>query len=315
MTIEKFNSGHIEEAAKIAVDNYKNQRSYAAALPDEDYYSIICDKISITAEKGIGIAALQGGKLAGYMVFMEPWDNHFGLVRGTFSPIHAHGALNGAGEKLYSKMYQNIAEIMVKGGIYSHALDMYASDKKSLASFVLNGFGIRCFAAVRPMEKLEADYGDYEYKELKRGEFGSILPLVNLLANHLRKSPSFMNFKEFSEDGFEKAYSKRECRIFGAYDKGRLIAYLETCGEGENFTCFHPHTQNICGAYLYPEYRGKGIYEGLMNFAIEIFSGEGYKRLAVDGETLNPTAKNFWGKYFDIYTYGIIRRIDERIKL
>ena len=31
------------------------------------------------------------------------------------------------------------------------------------------------------------------------------------------------------------------------------------------------------------------------------------------GETLNPTALNFWGKHFDHYTYSFARRIDERI--
>ena len=34
-----------------------------------------------------------------------------------------------------------------------------------------------------------------------------------------------------------------------------------------------------------------------------------------DCETLNPTALNFWGKYFDPYTYSFARRIDERIKM
>lgn len=35
--------------------------------------------------------------------------------------------------------------------------------------------------------------------------------------------------------------------------------------------------------------------------------------MGVDYETLNPTALNFWTKYFKPCTYFFARRIDERI--
>ena len=62
-----------------------------------------------------------------------------------------------------------------------------------------------------------------------------------------------------------------------------------------------------------PGHRGSGVYDSLLAFVIDTLKHEDYKRLGVDCETLNPTALRFWGKYFSVYTYGLIRRIDERI--
>ena len=50
-----------------------------------------------------------------------------------------------------------------------------------------------------------------------------------------------------------------------------------------------------------------------MNYAITVLKEEGYTRLGVDFESINPTARGFWLKYFSAYTHGVVRRIDERI--
>lgn len=60
-------------------------------------------------------------------------------------------------------------------------------------------------------------------------------------------------------------------------------------------------------------YKRKEIYQSLLAFVLETLKKDGIKRLRVDCETTNPTALRFWNKYFDSYTYGFVRRLDERI--
>ena len=72
---------------------------------------------------------------------------------------------------------------------------------------------------------------------------------------------------------------------------------------------------HICGAYIYPEYRGTGIYNNLLAYVIDKLKKEKYKRCGVDFESINPNANRFWLKYFIPYTYSLTRRIDERIKV
>lgn len=51
----------------------------------------------------------------------------------------------------------------------------------------------------------------------------------------------------------------------------------------------------------------------MLDYAVDILEKEGYTRLGVDFESINPTADRFWSKYFAAYTQGVVRRIDERI--
>lgn len=44
---------------------------------------------------------------------------------------------------------------------------------------------------------------------------------------------------------------------------------------------------------------------------IETLEAEGWTHLGVDYESINSTAAHFWPKYFEPYTSGVVRRIDE----
>ncbi len=93
-----------------------------------------------------------------------------------------------------------------------------------------------------------------------------------------------------------------------------VIAFIEFTHSGENFTCDHPKTINICGAYLYPAHRGQGIYKTLLSYALGELKKDSYVRCGVNFESINPAADAFWMKYFTPYTYSVTRRIDERIR-
>ena len=49
----------------------------------------------------------------------------------------------------------------------------------------------------------------------------------------------------------------------------------------------------------------------LVNYAMGVLRAEGYFKLGVDYESINPTAWGFWNKYFTAYTYSLTRRIVE----
>ncbi|MBE5968004.1 MAG: hypothetical protein E7255_13750 [Lachnospiraceae bacterium] len=91
----------------------------------------------------------------------------------------------------------------------------------------------------------------------------------------------------------------------------KLTAFVEVTSNGENFVTEVDTMSNICGAFCLPEYRGKNIYQNLLNFTIAKLEGEGYKILGVDFKSFNPTVYSFWLKYFIAYTNSVVRRIDE----
>lgn len=266
-------------------------------------------------EHHLGIVAIETGELVGFFTCHNPINNHFGTTMGAFSPIHAHGAIKNNRKRIYSQMYRQAAQKWVNNGILSHAIALYAHDAEALHCFFWNGFGLRCVDAIRDVTPVICgEFPDYTFDELPVGEIAQIVPLKNLLSQHLQNTPMFIPIFLIRDAAEIKAeYEHRRSRYFVARDKGKTIAFIEIMQSGENFACNDPQMINICGAYLLPEYRGKGIYTKLLAVMLKTIQLEGYSRCGVDFESLNPAARGFWMKHFTAYTNSVVRRIDERI--
>jgi GNAT superfamily N-acetyltransferase len=316
MNIVDFDRSHIEAAMKIALENYEEERRQVTILPE----MVKVPDLTCFAENHLGVAALEGNRLIGYLCAYEPLRDVFGTtnVKGTFSPIHGHGNIGENRDRIYSYMYQAAAVKWVKEGIISHAIGLYAHDREAERSFFYNGFGLRCIDALRPMEEI-SPYGadrsgsddSIRFIELPKQELGILLKLHNALIEHLGSSPIFMCFPPMDEEELYKRAGD-DIRYFAAKKQEHYIAYVKVGKYGENFVTEDGNMQNICGAYCIPEYRGRGVYPGLISYMIKILKMEGYTRLGVDCESFNPNARGFWLKHFTGYTHSVVRRIDEK---
>lgn len=316
ITIEKFTEKHISEAVKLALGELEAERKYCPDLPAENFGESLTGVIGWLSSQPFGKAAVCDGKLVGYLLFAGPWDGFFGDVKGVFSPLGGSAfsyEYKNRG-RLASQLFSSAAEDFVKNGAYSCALSRYAHDEETAKSFVLNGFGIRCSDAVREVSKLTLPYGSdgISFSELPLSEFERIRNLRNGLVKHLENAPIFC---PTDMERYEQWFHKENMRVFVAKKDGEIIGFISLDDEAENFITEYDNMKNICGAYFDENYRGKGIAQGLLGFIRDTLKSEGVTHLGVDCETLNPTALNFWGKYFVPYTYSFARRIDERIVL
>lgn len=319
MEIEVFNNSHIEEAGEIARENYEEERRHNLLLPEIGELP----GLSFFAEIGLGVAAMEGNRMIGFLCAWPPREDAFGTtgVKGTFVPIHAHGVRSGlpatVRERIYSRLYQAAAEIWVKEGILSHGISIYTHDAPALTSFFTNGFGMRCIDAIRSLEELPpkevvlSQGRQVDYQELPREEWGKLLEMHNALRAHLGCSPVFMKFPSITE---EELYQEtgEDTRYFAAVLNGQCIAYMKLGKTAETFVSDIDSMMNICGAYCLPDFRGNGIYHNLLSFLIETLKKDGYCYLGVDMESFNPNARGFWRKHFIEYTNSVVRRIDDK---
>ena len=168
--------------------------------------------------------------------------------------------------------------------------------------------------AIRPMETIDCVPCDgYEFLELSKADYASVYPLHLALNEHYCSSPFFMNRKPDTLEEFLTFSERNKERYFVAKKKGELCAYLEVSNEGETFVASGDAYRHIMGAYCVPEHRGRGVYQKLLNLVINTLEAEGYTKLGVDFESINPSGSGFWLKYFNAYTNSVVRRIDERI--
>ena len=310
--IVDFNKSHIEEAKKLALLNYNEEWHAVKDLP---YVDEVPD-LNGFVKNELGVAMFDNDTMIGFLCCHDPWENAFTTAaRGTFSPIHAHGAIFKDRSAVYKKLYQAAAEKWVKKGISSHSMGLYAHDAGAIDAFFHYGFGLRCIDAIRPLTVLECTACDSHigFEEIPKHEEIKIRELRYLLHDHLAQSPCFMYSSPEKYEHWIKRAETRDSRVFIAKQKEKIIAYLEIIDEGENFATEVRDMMNICGAFCFPEYRGKGIVQNLLNFIIVQLKAEGYERLGVDFESINAAASGFWLKYFTAYTNGVVRRIDENV--
>ena len=324
---ENFSMKYVSEAAELAWKELEREKRNCPSLPEGNGKERLTQLLTWLSEQPYGKVALYQGKIIGFLAFGGPWDGFHGNEKGVFSPLggsaFAEAKETGKGGisrgKLASMLFAEVAEELVRDGIFSCAISRYAHDEEVANSFIFNGFGIRCSDAIRAIS--EEKFGkndklgktekiDVQYEELKADAFKEIAQLRKKLVLHMGKAPIFFptDLSRYEE------WFHEEKRVFTAKVQGEIVGFISVEAEGENFLTEDEKMANICGAFFKEEFRGSGIAEGLLSYVFDIYRTEGVENMGVDFETLNPTALRFWSKYFTRYTYSFARRFDERIR-
>ena len=297
MQIVDFAPGHIQAALQIARQNYDEERGFVPALPPVDRLP----DLRPYAENGLGAAALEGGRMVGFLCSVPPFGNAFGSTgaRGVFSPMGANGAIGENRAGTYARLYQAAGEKWARAGASSHAVCLYAHERGVQEQFFRCGFGLRCVDAIRGMDLINAPPCEgYSFRELTPEEVPKVLGLENLLDQSYIQSPFFMYRERKTGAAFLEEYEHFHSIYFTASYEGRLVAFLRAELDGETFVRDAPGYLHVKGAYCLPEHRGKGLNQTLLNLLTAKLKKEGYTRLGVDFESFNPSGRGFWLKYF-----------------
>ncbi|WP_249168689.1 GNAT family N-acetyltransferase [Alkaliphilus sp. B6464] len=313
MKFENMQQKYVKEALVLALEEYGIERTKCPQLMKRSFGKELEIIIQRLFNNKYGKVAIENGKVIGYLAFERPWDGFHGNVKGVFSPLGGSAFAGDNRNMLASKLLQEVTADLVADGICSFALSRYAHDEEVGTSFVMNGFGIRCSDAIMKLStrtKISELNEDIRFQELVKDDKREISGLRKELIKHLCSAPTFFPANITQYDNW---FENDRIRVFVAKEEDRVIGYMALDTGAETFVSESDSIYNICGAYVDKEYRNKGIAQQLLEYLCEISEKEGMEYLGVDCETLNPTALRFWNKYFDNYTYGYARRIDERV--
>lgn len=311
MEFVTFGKEHLEDAKKIAWENYLEERAFVPALPE----NVVLWDLNYFAENGLGVAALEQGKLIGYLCYFAPWAGAFDTEDslGTFSPLHANGAVKENRYRIYQDMYEEVSKRLAREKVKGLGISLYAHDEVSKAALFEYGFGMRCKDSIREIgepDMAQIRNKDLTFEELPVKEFPTIRELRRELNEHLKEAPCFMQADANDFECWITKVEKGDRRTFVAKKDGETIAYLDVAEDAETFITFHPKMRNLQGAYCKPEYRGMKIIDDLLVYVLATLKSEGFEYLGVDYESYNPTANRFWAKHFMEYTNSVTRRIE-----
>jgi len=310
MKIADFTAAHIEQAVKIAKQNYDTERGFVPALPPVDQWP----DLNHLTKNNLGVTALDGGDVVGFLCSYGFWNNAWDIpgLRHVYSPMGANGTVPENREKIYARLYQAAGEKWASIGAASHGVCLYAHDTEGHEQFFRYGFGMRTVDAIRRIDKFTAPICDsYDFSELATEDVLEILPLENMLKNGFIYSPTFMYKIPGDKSEFLNNYNNCKSIYSVARRDGKIVAFIRAEHDGQTFIQNTQGYIHINAAFCLPEHRGIGLNQNLLNVLLIKLKEKGYIRLGVDYESINPSAYGFWSKEFNAYTYGVVRRIDE----
>lgn len=310
MDIKDLTLDMMEDAKKLLWTNFLEARNRHPMIPMD----VCFPPMEPLFDNGLGAAAFEEGKMIGFLSGYGPWGPVFCTkdTMGVYSPLHAHAAVRENRKRIYQRLYQSAAEKWACAGAASHTITLFDPDDQAREAFFEYGFGKRCVDLMRTTDGINISSEKAEFSELSKEEGKQIRQLRRALNHHLSKSPAFMKSDEKVVENWLDQREAEPPRTFVAKANGEICAYIEIQDEGENFITAHPSVQNICGAYCFPEFRGRNIASALLDFVLETLRSENTPLIGVDCESINPTAIYFWKKYFTPYTQSLVRRIDEK---
>lgn len=331
LTIVPFAEEHLEPAASLLAERHRCDRTWAPGLPSTyEGGDAARSALALTLAEGArGVAALHGGRLAGYMLgtreFVEPTALFAGFMRPRSAeiPFAGHAVAPAHCGALHRALYTALAEEWLVDGITAHYVTIPANRVSADAWLDLGFARYIDMGIVETAAAMGGDgaTGDYEFRVAGADDEEAVQMMMTELIRSFADAPIFVPFLP------ETAPARRQfviehladptCPHWLAFRDGRPAAMLMF----EEPTSAHWHQSKLQsperGLYLYlactlPEARSTGIGAALFRRSMAWAREAGYERCTV--HYLNASrASSFWrGLGFQPVSQWLVRAIDER---
>ena len=271
-------------------------------------------------EIGSGMIAMESDEIVGSMLIIPCDAPFFGKLPGFFVPEYGWSAFGTRRLYVLEKLYTQLCQLSLEKRWMNQLIAVPAYDigarqllhDLGFANQVINAIASIEFTSLRKMSaasEIILRPGDEDDSEMIR-------TLKIKLAQHLSASPTMLYLDINRMDNWLADWLTQpgDVSIVAEYN-GRLIGYLQA-GNPRWDVSRMVHTDDdlaIFGAYLDEEHRGKGIFDAMLGKLCEIGKSMEKKRLSVDFESSNPTARRYWLRHFSPITYAMLRKVDERV--
>ena len=314
----KINENHINAAIRLVLSAYNNERKTVNIIPDyQSNINGIRENIEKLFTEGTGIAAVSNNNLIGYLAGYEI-EELFGKCRGIYSPLYGHGTIKKYRNRIYCQLYQEAAKEWVEKSLLTHAITLFAHDKKTIDTWFWLGFGHRCVDAIRKVSSIKPSAkrvkDEVFIKKTNLEDVSEIAFLEQNITEYMNLSPMFMpRNKEKPVDSLTEWLNQDNHHHWTAYLDNKPVGYIKIEPKAETFVANHQDVMNITGAYVLQEHRDSNVGTLLLDTVMQWLNQENYRLCGVDFESFNILGSIFWMNYFTPYTFSLVRRIDERI--
>lgn len=262
-------------------------------------------------EKGNAIVAKMNERVVGYMAWMY-FDFH--RERTAFCPIIGHAAIMEDEEKIDRQLYNVSSQKWVQDNRFNHLWMTFYEDTYIQNMLYDIGFGSYVMDAC---QKIQPDMFQatcpYKITKAESNDVDALLRLANETIHYYSDAPIFLKRDKFSRDYITQIVHQEQAFI--AWDHDRMIGVMGlNLNQGYHFERLTSASSSYIGhigAYIMPDYRGKGVGTGLLKEVFDYSLKSGKPFIHVSYETANPLASKFWPKYFKPVIRSVRRTINK----
>ncbi len=312
--IRRMQEPDVAAAVAIWIQQYEQYCGRSDLFPSywTDDVSEITRYLTKKVSHGAAIVAKSGRELLGYLTYDEfPFHGE----KSVFCPAIAHAAIDEHKEEAYLSMYQYISREWVDRAVFNHMWTIFYMDTKLRDILYDLGFGSYLVDAYTHTNDTLTISSGYEVRDAKPQDAELLYDLVEESKEYYKSAPIFLNRGRYLKGDIEKILI--ENKVFIAWDAQCAIGFIHV-GTSKSPNIFDLSIKNCglideIGAYLKPEYRGKGLGRDLVKSVFDYCSNNGIDGIHVDFETANLFANRFWKKYFNPMLLSTRRTINKNI--
>jgi ribosomal protein S18 acetylase RimI-like enzyme len=312
MQIIPFQPDHLPAAAVLFASSFEQQRQFVPALPARlSSPAEVQPLLGRMQEKHSGLAAVQGGELVGYLLWLYIGNFRNARRKAAYCPVWAHGTDPGLQGSIYPELYRAASSQWAEAGCEVHAISLLAQAAAAVQTWFWSGFGLAVVDAIRSMTGLFIQTPPGVTLRKAGGQDAGLL--ADLEAEHWHHyltAPIFMNpTPPSTASEFLELLAAPGGSAWLAFVDDRPAGYLrlEGSSHGAAEIVAADTTISITGAYVLPALRGRKIAPALLDAALRDYAAQGYTACSVDFESFNPEAASFWMRYFDPVCYSLLR--------
>lgn len=310
----RMQESDITQALKIWQEQYERYCSSDEAYPDhwindtEELEGFLRSRVQSAA----AIVAKLDDTVIGYMAYEEfPFNGE----NSVFCPPIAHAAVEKYKEEAYLSLYKSISKDWVDRNIFNHMWIINYNDLKLRSILYDLGFGSYLVDGFACPNTEIIDTSGYKIRKAELQDVEILYSLVEESREYYSSAPLFLKRDEYSTDDISEVI--QNSKVFIAFDDNSAIGFININISQENdiinLSVSNSGQIDEIGAYIKPEYRGRGLGKGLLKNVFDYCYSNGIKSIHVDFETANLFANKFWRKYFSPMLLSVRRTINKNI--
>lgn len=327
----------VAEASALAFENHCLLRNRYPWLPEKKLDEFI-GRIEWMTREGRVYALEDGDAIRAFLGWFKIDDFRnlgvgsltpdwcFGVAAASGKTGMASGRLSGPGglenapstrevSRLMSPLVRRLMNDLKAEGIPIHAVGVPSTGGAFLEELSMLSYGRIVLDAARPADELLAlpcvEPDGFVVRPAVAADARTLEGLHERLARHVGSAPVLMPGSHgMSLEEWEEWLAGPDSITFVAEREGEAVGFIIADPPHFDVSWFvhGESTIAICGLYVDPSMRGKGLGENLLRALVAEGRRRGYELVSVDCETHNPEARAFWTARFMPVSWSFERR-------